>query len=234
MRVPTTLTGGEALGRSIGDLSRESWTDGCRGVPCGAVGPKPRRHKPRLIVTVDARDRRRRGPHGTHFIEDRSCFWSRSGASCCLTDEPQAGRQQAQNLTDGGSPCGSVGHIARSFRILSASLMAITMIFAVNSPAFATATASSNGGYATYTTSTNKMLIADNNCNGNPVYVKYKFTNSTSTAEPSNPSQHNYNGGCNGSETITLYPGGYSRIVFQHCNDDLPPDTCGAWVNTAA
>lgn len=100
--------------------------------------------------------------------------------------------------------------------------------------AFASATVSTNGGTATYTSSSNVFRVADTNCDNNDVYGQWKFTNSSSASAPSNPNTFRMSAGCNEARSIELAPSGNSRIVIRHCTDDAFNDTCSSWVNTEA
>lgn len=102
------------------------------------------------------------------------------------------------------------------------------------SPAWASTVVSTNGGSATYFPKSNKMNIADTNCDSNDVYAQYKFLNSGSTSAPSNPTTIRNSSGCGSTVTVTLSPGGFSNIVFRHCTDDAFNDTCSSWVNSNA
>ncbi len=117
---------------------------------------------------------------------------------------------------------------------IAAVAVAVTVTMSSASLVEATATATSVGGWGTYYTSSNALVVGDDRCDRHPVYVQYQFTDSTSAARPSSPRKVPYSGGCGNSRTSTLSPGGYSRVVFRHCTDDLPPDSCSSWRNTGS
>lgn len=102
--------------------------------------------------------------------------------------------------------------------------------------AFADADSQSNGGYAHYDSSSDRMQIVDNHCDQHPVYVNYAFVRYTGTGAPATYARIDNNGGCGTSATydLTRLVNDRPRIIFQHCTDDFPPDSCGPWVNTQA
>ena len=150
-----------------------------------------------------------------------------------LSDESRRGLGGVGSLVSRVRTRRATGPAGVTRGALAVCLTAATLL--VTAPgAWASATVSTNGGYASYTTSTNRFTVADTNCDNNDVYGQWRFTNSTSAAAPSNPSQLRNSKGCNNTESVILSPGGYSRIVFRHCTDDAFGDTCSSWVNTAA
>lgn len=124
-----------------------------------------------------------------------------------------------------------------SRRVVAVAALSSGFLLLGSQTAFADANSQSNGGYAHYETSNDRMRIVDNNCDSNNVYVNYAYVLYSGKGAPATYARIDNNGGCGTTAVYDLTshnPNGRPYIIFRHCTDDFPPDSCGPWVNTEA
>ena len=114
---------------------------------------------------------------------------------------------------------------------LMRELKPLLAIIGAIAPASADATKSTSGSVATWYSASNRFLVRDTACDGNPVYVNWQWGSSTS-----NPNRIQYSPGCGNSQYFGLTPpSGTTLITFRTCVDKQDaPDACSSWVTTRA
>ena len=110
-----------------------------------------------------------------------------------------------------------------------AAAAALTLVSA--DPAGATATKTTGGSAATWYSASNRFHLQDTACDGNPVYINWRWGSSSS-----NPNRIQYNAGCGHAQYFGLTPASGTRtITFRTCVDKQDaPDSCSGWITTTA
>lgn len=89
--------------------------------------------------------------------------------------------------------------------------------------AFADSTANTTGAKATFTSDGEIFRLYDTSCDGNPVYIIYKISNSSEN-------RIDYSGGCDTNGSYNKSYAENTRVDYKACvNINNLPDRCSGW-----